>query len=127
MRNLAENLPNTTNLEDVRQTIARMKPDLSIARVPPDTRKKFIEFAAQFASESHPSPDYGMALKWLIDFCFPAQSELEGRLVALEGRIAVLETKPEVNSHSEDKEEEKHFQSPSEALKRLKSEVSVNG
>jgi len=58
--------PNKEEIEKVskvRELIERHKPDLKISRVPPKTLKVFKEIAdEEFCG------DYGMCLKWLVDY-----------------------------------------------------------
>jgi len=84
----------TGDIGKIRETILSRKPDLSISRVPEDTKKKFLELAEQFKSANHPSPDYGMALKWLIDMYVPFSLGFQDKIASLEARISALEHKP---------------------------------
>ena len=81
--------------EKTKKLIEKIKPDLSINRVPPKTLAVFKELAKEEFCD-----DYGFALKWLVDnFINGAQYQaLVERIEAIEKRLANLESK---NVHTE--------------------------
>jgi len=56
------------NPESIRERITRKPADLVISRVPKNTLDRFKEFA----NNDEFSNDFGMALKWLVDFYYGA-------------------------------------------------------
>lgn len=65
------------------------RPDLTINRVPEDTKRKFVEMAdAEYCS------DYGMLLKALVDSATDARfEEFNARLDGVQERLTALESK----------------------------------
>lgn len=78
-------------IEKVKKFIKEHKPDLSISRVPPNTLETFKKLAtSEFCN------DYGMTLKWLVDYITQdiKYLELSRRIAILEEKILVSEEKP---------------------------------
>ena len=77
------------HIQKIQKEISKKK--LIISRVPSNTYYEFKEFA----NEENFCEDYGMALKFLMDFyngCIPNGMELiEGRLQQMEEEIATLQ------------------------------------
>lgn len=82
------------NLMDLQKIAANItaKYDLKIKRVPEESLQKFRQFAS-----AHFSNDYGMALKWLLDYYDnllpPKDEELKQILIEFDERLAALEKK----------------------------------
>lgn len=77
-------IPTQEQIERVRQFIGEHKPDLTIYRVPQKTLEVFKRLAKEeFAN------DYGMALKYLLDYAIQDAKfqELSQRLLRLEEKI----------------------------------------
>lgn len=78
-------------VEEIRERITQHK--LVISRVPKNTLDRF----KQLCSQDEFCEDYGLCLKFLVDFYFgliPTGLEaLEAKLDMLNGRVAVLENK----------------------------------
>lgn len=75
------------DIQKIKEVITSRKPDLTIYRVPKNTLEKFKAFASndEFAN------DWGMALKWLMDYALPEQSILLSKINGIEARLSVLE------------------------------------
>ena len=79
--------------EELRNRLMTKKYSLNISRIPKNTYERFIEIA----SEEDFCKDYGMTLKYLLDFhdgiVLHGQEHVEARLNALEQEITVLKGK----------------------------------
>jgi len=84
----------TEAVKEAKAFLKKIKPDLIINRVP----KKALELFKRLAEEEF-EKDYGMALKWLLDFYFgflgKGHERAEAMAVEALEEIAVLKAKPE--------------------------------